>query len=190
MKSRSEIWLRSLQELGDQCSVSTTRDAETLARRVAQEGESFFTLTLPAFGKAFEQCLAKREIPSHAFEGWKRGDMHVNFIVDRQLVVDSSTFKRRGIPKFLGGFLGLVFRDVEAVPCSYAEVSDDYLESVPTLRNFYEGVPFDDQVGAVAAVRQLTLMFAKEKVLCTPAKVDEAFKNYKKTDQELDVPLY
>jgi len=189
MKSRSEIWLRALEELGAQCSVSTTRDAETLARRVAQEGESFFTLTLPAFGKAFEQCLARREIPSTAFQGWKRGDMLVNFVVDSTLVIDSTLFKGRGIPKFLGEFLGLVFRDVDSVPCSYAEISDDYLESVPTLRNFYEGVAFDRQVGAVAAVRQLTLMFAKEKVLCTDDKVDRAFKSYVETDQELDNPL-
>lgn len=190
MKSRSEIWLRSLEELGDQCSVSTTRDAETLARRVAQEGESFFTLTLPKFGKDFEQCLAKREIPSNHFAGWKRGNVTVDFTVDDDIVVTSTKLRGRGLPKFLGEFMGLVFRDVQAVPCEIAEDCEDYLKLTPSLRRFYEGVEFDRQVSAVAAIRQLTLMFAKEKALCADSKVDAAIQNYKDTDQALDVPLF
>jgi hypothetical protein len=63
MKSRSEIWFTALEELGDQCSVDTARDATTVERRATQEGDTFFKVTLPQFAKDLERSLAAGYIP-------------------------------------------------------------------------------------------------------------------------------
>lgn len=95
MKSRSDLWLRALNELGAQCSVNTTHDAETLVRRATQEGSSFLTTTLPRFGKDFERSLADGCIPTDAFTGFKR---------DRE----------GRIPLFLSGFVDLALNGTVA----------------------------------------------------------------------------
>lgn len=75
------------------------RDVDTLERRLAAEGESFLTKTLPLFGKAIDLAL--------------QGDC--------PLV--TSSFKKRGrtaLPAFLSALLRRVFKDdgwVRDVPC-------------------------------------------------------------------------
>lgn len=75
------------------------RDIATLERRLAAEGESFLTKTLPALGKAIDLALQKRQ----------------------PLVCTS--FKKRGktaLPAFLSGLLRRVFSDdgwVRDIPC-------------------------------------------------------------------------
>lgn len=64
------------------------RDLQTLRSRVEHEGISFLTITLPAFGKSFDKCLASGFLDPALFR----------------------SFKKRGrAPAFMRGFLDLVF---------------------------------------------------------------------------------
>ncbi len=88
MKRLQDLWRNSADELAEWCHTSTTKDFKTFLRRIKEEGDSFFTITLPAFGKDFDRSLAKGCVDSDAFLGFKR---------------------RRGLPIFLSGFLSQVF---------------------------------------------------------------------------------
>jgi hypothetical protein len=88
MKSLMLLWREILLDRGIWCCASTARDYETAVGRFEHEGFSFFTITLPDFAKDFERGLEQGK-------------------VDRQLWKSFSF--RKGLPKFLGGFLDLVF---------------------------------------------------------------------------------
>lgn len=90
MKSLSDLWRNSAEELAEWCHTSTTRDFKTVVRRTEKEGTSFLTITLPAFGKAFDNALDEGRLISSS-EGF-------------------SSFKsRQGLPVFMSGFLSQVF---------------------------------------------------------------------------------
>lgn len=196
MKSRSEIWLRALEELGAQCSVSTTRDAVTLARRVEQEGDTFFKVALPKYAKDLEQSLAQHGIPTDAFHGFKRRNRLVRILHD-----DGSLSKIKkhggGIPLFLGGFLDLVFCDeVETTWDDYnaivdhAEVNRLYYVFPTWIRPADAGSNTERRMAeAIRAVRQLCNMFGKEKELCSDSRIEDAVTDYVKTDVELELPF-
>lgn len=193
MKSRSELWLRALEELGAQCSVDTTRDAETLARRVSREGEQFLTVTLPTFGKELERALAYNGIPSGLFKGWKRRRFEVDVTVDNGTQTLYSEKVADGVPEFLGGFLDLVFTGGASVRMTDFE-DGNILEArpaslYPRVRSFETYWEMMKIADAIAAVRQLTLMFAKEKEPCSDARNEAAIRQYEETDQELVTPL-
>ena len=106
MKSPMLLWKEVALELGDRCCVCTTRDLQTVTRRVEHEGLSFLTITLPDFGKDFDEALAFGQIDHAHFAGFQR---------------------RGGLPQFLGGFLDLVFDrrtgillDVPSIDAVYA----------------------------------------------------------------------
>jgi hypothetical protein len=88
MKSLMLILQEALYDVGRLCDTSVTRDLEYIARRVEHEGDSFLTITLPDFGKAFERSLDKGLVTHDSFQGfpWKSG-----------------------LPKLFSGFLELVF---------------------------------------------------------------------------------
>lgn len=88
MKSLTELWLQLSAELGELCAVSTTRDQETVARRVKNEGESFLTITLPAFATDLQKGLAAGQVAHDHFAAFSR---------------------HGGLPRFLGGFLERIF---------------------------------------------------------------------------------
>jgi hypothetical protein len=88
MKSLIELWRVVAEEYGDMCSVSTTRDLQTVMSRVEHEGESFLTITLPRFCEGLQKGLAESRVDLYSFVGFQR---------------------RAGLPAFLGGFLDLVF---------------------------------------------------------------------------------
>lgn len=187
--SRSVIWLRMLEELGMQCSVDTSRDAVTVARRVADEGEPFFTDTLPRFGKDFERSLALRSIPSDLFEGWARRPVVVSYyesMTDPWPRVGPYTLKKVGVPRFLGGFLDHLFDSVLREPVMNAFTPE---QSVPVLRTFGSSDDYRHAADVVAAVRQLTLAFGKEEARCAKTYVDAAVEEFVQTDRELDAPL-
>lgn len=200
MKSRSEIWLSALEELGAQCSVSTTRDAETLARRVAQEGDTFFKVTLPQFGKDFERSLADGCIPAALFKGFKRRTRKI-LIRDEDFEYDVMKAKKHGggNPLFLGGFLDLVFCDeVETTWEDYDMVmryaqneSPVQFHFLPLLRPLpaAENGVAERMADAIAAIRQLCLMFGKEKELCSDSRIQAAVESYVEVDKELDAPF-
>ncbi len=77
-----------LAQCGDEISVDTSRDLETIVARVEDQGMSFLTITLPAFCSDFEKGLAESQIAPSSFPGFR---------------------KRGRVPIFLSGFLELVF---------------------------------------------------------------------------------
>jgi hypothetical protein len=77
-----------LQDLGDRCNTSTSRDFETVTARFEHEGFSFLTITLPDFGKGFERALDRGSV----------------------LASDFPSFGSSGcLPRFLKGFTEQVF---------------------------------------------------------------------------------
>jgi hypothetical protein len=88
VKSLTLLWQVVLTECGDLCSVSTTSDAKTALRRSKDEGFSFYTITLPDYGKEFELALDRGGVLPSSFNAFRR---------------------RKGLPVFLQGFLELVF---------------------------------------------------------------------------------
>jgi len=115
-------------------------DVKTVRGRCEHEGISFLTISLPNFGKDFEKSLDQG-------------------LVDRRLFAG---FQRKGeLPRFLGGFLDLVFdRD--------------------------SGVLLDQpSIDAIRAVRQLSLMYGKLALPCSDARVRNAFDGYIECEQEV-----
>lgn len=90
LKSLVALWGVAARELAAGCCTSITLDYKKLKSRVENEGLSFLTITLPAFGKDFERSLDQGRVDSNQFVG----------------------FSRRSdgpLPKFLGGFLCRIF---------------------------------------------------------------------------------
>jgi len=133
LKSLMLLWQRVALEEATWCRTSTLRDYETVTRRCEDEGWSFLTITLPNFGKDFERSLDQGAVTRNLFQGfsWKAG-----------------------LPKFLRGFLELIF----AVD---------------------SGIMVDEpSVDAIRAVRQLTLMFGKINLVCSEERRDAAIKGF------------
>lgn len=82
------LWKKLAMDYGQRCAVDTSRDYDTVARRTEHEGMEFFTITLPAFGKAFERWLALEQVDPTLATGFRC---------------------KGGLPVFLRGFLDLVF---------------------------------------------------------------------------------
>lgn len=140
MKSLTELWYQASLELGALCHVSTGRDFKTVSSRFEHEGLSFLTITLPEFGKSLEKGLADGYIGHDLFAGFKRSG---------------------GLPRFLGGFLDLVFDR-----CS--------------------GRLLDNPSGdSIYAIRQLTLMFGKISVRCSDAREKSALLKFVECEQDV-----
>jgi len=88
MKSMTDLWRVTANELAVGCYTSTTQDHKKVESRVKDEGLSFLTITLPSFGKDFERCLELGRVDDSSFLGFKRSG---------------------GLPLFLRGFLRQVF---------------------------------------------------------------------------------
>lgn len=140
MKSLTQLWQEVAQDLGDVCDVSTTRDFQTVTSRVEDEGLSFLTITLPRFAKDLEKGLEQGKITHDLFLGFKRSG---------------------GLPRFLGGFLELIFDRASGV----------------LLDN-----PSSD---GILAVRQACLFYSKIEIPCTDARNRSAIKGYLDCEDEL-----
>jgi hypothetical protein len=88
VKSPMLLLQRLLNELGSWCCTSTSHDWKTIVARVEGEGASFLTISLPNFCSDFERGLDEGKVDQHLFAGYSREGK---------------------LPKFLGGFLGLIF---------------------------------------------------------------------------------
>ncbi len=88
MKDLKALWSELARESASWCGTSAERDIETVAFRVKAEGESFLTITLPRFAKAFEKSLDNGALDYALFSGFLR---------------------RGGLPEFLRGFLSQIF---------------------------------------------------------------------------------
>lgn len=140
MKSLTELWLRVSVELGALCYVSTTRDYKTVASRVEHEGLSFLTISLTDFGRDFEKSLAQSYVGHDLFVGFQR---------------------KGGLPRFLGGFLDLVF-----------DRSTGRLLDNPSIDSIY-------------SIRQLTLMFGKIALPCSEARERRAILKFLECEQDI-----
>lgn len=140
MKSLMKLWRVAADEYGGLCSVSTTRDYQTVASRVEDEGVSFLTITLPQFCSDFQKSLEEQKVSSELFQGFAR---------------------QSGLPRFLGGFLCLIFDRAT-------------------------GVMVDSpNIDAIQAVRQLTLMFGKLELPTSRKRTAAAIRGF--VDCEKDV---
>lgn len=191
MKSRSEIWASVAEDVATLCSAQTARDIETVTRRVATEGDAFLQVTLPQFAKDLERSLEDRLIDPASFAGFHRRP--------RVITVGTKGKKlRHGTPVFLGDLMSKLFDD------SYEVSWDEYLDLQnaseasgvplpelfpPTLRKPQDQEQLREMAEAIMAIRQLCLMFAKEKELCSDENVDAAIAQYKSCDEELMAPF-
>jgi hypothetical protein len=117
-------------------------DIKTVHRRVEHEGMSFLTISLPNFGKDIEKCLDQGYADRNLFQGFSW---------------------QAGLPRFLGGFLDLVFDRGSGV----------------LLNN-----PSHD---AIFALRQLSLMFGKILLPCSDARVKAAYDGFIECEKDVRV---
>lgn len=211
MIDRGMLWAAALEDLGAGCSVDTSLDKEYVEKRCQEEGDKFFTVTLPRFGKDFEACLEDLVISRDRFRGFGRRE--------RRLICEGekSYLTPGGLPKFLQGFMEQVFADDYVV--TRDELSElrsvflgfrntepwsqdgSHVVWVPADRELAAQLPptfrsdlseremYSRAAHAVAAIRQLCLMFGKEKSDCSPDLVDAAINEYVATDEELMLPF-
>jgi len=134
------LWKEIAEESAIRCCTSATRDCKTVAFRLDHEGLSFLTITLPDFGKDFLEALDQGRVDRRLFTGFRW---------------------KRGLPRFLGGFLDRVF-------------------------DRSSGALLDDPcVDAILAIRQLTLMFGKLLIPCSDARVTKALRGYIECEKEV-----
>nr|UJQ85028.1 MAG: hypothetical protein 3 [Leviviridae sp.] len=95
MDDLRSFWKVVADELAARCCTdSAALDDKIVESRHGSEGDSFFTITLPAFCKDFEKSLDQKAVTRELFPGWRRL---------------SSTSGPGVIPQFLGGFMSLIF---------------------------------------------------------------------------------
>ena len=140
MKSLMLLWQEVAAELATWCCTSTSLDFKTVQARVKHEGESFLTITLPNFCTDFQKGLAEGRVDHDQFQGFAFTG---------------------GLPRFLGGFLDLVFDRGTGL----------LLE--------------DPNVDAIYSIRQLTLMFGKILLPCSDARKEAAIEGYLKCEQSV-----
>jgi len=102
MKGLYKLWDIVANEYAAICRIDATMDIDYVHGRIEKEGQSFLTITLTNFGKAFELSLAEGRTSRNLsprdepFAGFQRR-------------------KSSGIPHFLSGFLGLIFNPQSGV---------------------------------------------------------------------------
>lgn len=140
LKSLMLLWQSVLSEESTQCRVNALRDLKTVTDRVEDEGRSFLTITLPNFAKDFERSLELGKVDRNLFQGfsWKGG-----------------------LPRFLSGFLGLVFDPVSGL-----------LRDAPSA-------------DSIRAIRQLTLMYGKINLACSEERERRAIDGFISTERQL-----
>lgn len=133
------------QEMGDWCHTSTTRDLQTIASRVEHEGSSFITITLPSFASDLQRALALGYVADDLFKSFARTG---------------------GLPRFLGGFLRLVFDS------GTGRLLDD------------------PSVDAIFAIRQITMLFGKirpdnKTITMATSRTERALQGFIECEQEV-----
>jgi len=96
MQSLVDLVVRVLEDSGTQCSTIVSRDIERVVSETENRGNSFLTLTLPAFGDAFDESLDRGRVdlvvfPSILRKRYRKGGAN------------------QAVPVFLRGLLSQVF---------------------------------------------------------------------------------
>ena len=140
MKSLILLWKMVANDYATRCCTSATRDGKTVSGRFKHEGLSFLTITLPSFGNDFQKSLNQGIVDRNQFQGFSWSG---------------------GLPRFLGGFLDLVF-------------------------DRGTGVLLDDpDIDAILAIRQLTLMFGKILLPCSDARIKGAIDRFIECEKDI-----
>lgn len=188
MKSRSEIWLRVLEDLGNVSSVSTRDDALYVRDRVAAEGDTFFQVTLPQFAKDLEMALAAESVSPDLFTGYQRRLVKVNYLTHEDVWHWKVKKFRWGLPLFLSGFTRRLFMEPDEL-LEKGLIGPLSQQPLLPLAQPSSEDDADAMADSVFAVRQLCLLFSKEKT-DAPAKAKQrAITQYIQVDKELDRPL-
>lgn len=90
MKSHVKLFASVLTESGRDCGVSTRQDLKRVLSRLSKEGESFLTISLPAYEKSLLRALDEGKVSSDHFHGFRRSG---------------------GLPVLFRGFLRIIFDD-------------------------------------------------------------------------------
>jgi hypothetical protein len=189
MKSRIDIWLSALEEFGALCAVDTRKDAERVLARFEDEGVAFLTVTLPTMARDLERALSYGELSDDLFVGFKRKTFELT-VSTPGAGVKTKKWSHRGAPVFLQGFFEIIF---DVTP---EWTYDDYVDMLnvdgspaPKIRCTDDEEAVVRIACAIWAIRQLSLLFSKEKELCSDDKVEEAIRRYVQLDEELMLPL-
>jgi len=181
---------------------TSPRDLETVARRVKTEGESFFTLTLPAFGKEFLRALDRGCLLSTDFVGWShgsyRGSAHgefkdgPNFLKWALQVVFAARHVCSAEPYIMHPCTVEGAGQLRSAPQGWYErdTASGRTEFVQSTDSSYSEVnrrTYDEDWAAesVHAILQLSGLYSKEKRLASDAKNRAALDAYVATDLEL-----
>nr|APG77239.1 hypothetical protein [Hubei levi-like virus 1] len=140
LKSLMLFLRKVLEELGDRCGTSTDLDWKTIETRSENEGFSFITITLTNFASDFQKSLDQGYVAPSQFKSFSFSG---------------------GLPRFLGGFLELVFSR-----------KDGRLLDLPSI-------------DAIHAVQQITSAFGKIFLDCSDARVKAAIDGYIKCEKEV-----
>jgi len=132
-----------VRESGNLCGIDTTQDINTILSRVEHEGDSFMTITLATFFKDLQQALDRGYIASDLFRSFNRS-------------------KSSELPKFLGGFLRLVFDEGDG----------RILDNVDSLESYQ----------AIKSLFQITGLLKKVELECHPKRVKAALTRYVEND--------
>lgn len=109
MKSHVNLFTTVLHEAGLYCGVNTSADEKTVSRRLSKEGESFLTISLPAYEKDLLQALDRGQITSDLFTGFRRAG---------------------GFPLLFSGFLRIIFDSSGRI----RDTSDSLVKAIRSLR--------------------------------------------------------
>ena len=109
MKSLVTLFRQVLDDVGDFCSVDTSRDFKTVTTRFENEGFEFFTRTLPLYGTGLEKSLDAGQSSPSLYPGFRCA--------------------KRMTPNFLGAFMDLIFD-----PKSGTVLDNPSIEAIRSVR--------------------------------------------------------
>lgn len=166
MKSRESGYLPFVSaifiDLGDRCRASKVeirRDLITIKKRLEHEGLSFLTITLPDFGKAFDEALSLGQVDLPKFSGWRtwarlpaflRGFVRQVFDSTTGGLLDEPSIECiKAVRQICLGFKKLGLR---CSPSREQAAIDRYIETERFLESF---VPDSDEIEAFRKVSNL-----------------------------------
>lgn len=200
MNGRRELWRAVHHDMVDKCAATAPQvrdndnymlnsllrtaanDLKTVDRRVKNEGVSFYTLTLPTFGKELLRALDRGCLLAGDFEGWSRTKY-----------VNAPHKDFRDGPRFLSWAMQVIFSarhvcstepDIDH-PCLVGGIGESSSTAYYRPPNAYFGYDDDWAAESIHAILQLSGLYSKEKNLASTARNLEALDRYVATDQQL-----
>lgn len=144
-----DLWISSYYDAFQKCiaAVPSKRDIDTLISRVEHEGLSFFTITLPDFGKDFDKSLLKEEIDPTFFRSFK---------------------KNGSIPAFLQGMIGQVFNRTSGKLNPLETIDISLIEGVRQLSYMFKKLKLPCSEQRTAAALQRFILIERQDLATEP----------------------